>query len=505
MPRVEQRRRRAIRFLLDGRRVELEHIDPNRTVLQYLREDLGRTGTKEGCAEGDCGACTVALVERSGDSPGGLRVRAVNSCIQFLPALDGRELLTVESLRAADGSLHPVQAAMVECHGSQCGFCTPGFVMSLFAHFKNSADTSRRAVDEALAGNLCRCTGYQPIVEAASRMYALADADADWLRRPYTELEGSGEDPLRAAALDELERGGGLSMTVGRRRFDAPESCAELAEMLLANPGATLVAGGTDVGLWVTKELRGIDHIIYTARVADLRDVGIADGVFDIGAAVTLSELAPLVEEYFPDLRDLVLRFASPPIRNAATLGGNVANGSPIGDSLPALLALDASLVLRRGDRRRTLPLCDFYIGYRKNALAESEFVERIRVPRMPSGAILRSYKVSKRFDQDISAVCGAFYAQIVEGRLVAARIAYGGMAAKPRRAAAAEQALLDTGWSEDGVQRAMRALPTDFVPITDMRASAEYRMLVAQNLLQRFWIDVNEPGAELEVYRHGE
>jgi len=336
-------------------------------------------------------------------------------------------------------------------------------------------------------------------------MYELAGESGDWLRRPYSERDGAGEDPARTAALQALAAAGPLSYSVAGRRYDAPESSAELADLLLDNPSATLLGGGTDAGLWVTKQHRVLEHVIYTGRVADMKDVRAADGVFDVGAAVTLGELAPLVDEHYPDLYDLVLRFASPPIRNAATLGGNVANGSPIGDSMPALLALDASLILRRGERRRSLPLCDFYVGYRKNALAEGEFVERIRVPRMPQGAVLRSYKVSKRFDQDISAVCGAFFAQIVDGRLSSARIAYGGMADKPRRAAAAEQALLDAGWSEEGVQRAMRALPTDYAPITDMRASADYRMLVAQNLLQRFWIDVNQPGSPLEVDRHGD
>lgn len=482
-----------VRFLLDGEVIELRDVDPTRTVLQFLREDLGRTGTKEGCAEGDCGACTVALAEPDSQG-GGLRVRAVNACIRFLPTLDGKELITVESLRGPDGRLHPVQQAMVDCHGSQCGFCTPGFVMSMFALYKNTADPCRREIDDALAGNLCRCTGYAPIVRAAEAMYRLGAADHDdsWLAAPHGSGRGKADEARRATRLNALARAGSLSLEHEGRRWFAPATLDELAGLVAANPDATLLAGGTDVALSVTKQLRVLPAVIHTARVPELGAIEVTGEHIGIGAGVTLTDAMPPILAEYPELEELLLRFASPPIRNAGTLGGNVANGSPIGDSMPALLALDTTLELRKGDAVRELPLGEFYLDYRRTALAPGEFLVSVRIPRRRAGTILRSYKVSKRFDQDISAVCAAFRLELDGANVAAFRAACGGMAAIPKRALHCEEALAGREWNEESVRRAMQAMLRDFDPLTDMRASAAYRRRVAANLLERFRLETS-------------
>ncbi|HET6630410.1 MAG TPA: xanthine dehydrogenase small subunit [Woeseiaceae bacterium] len=493
----------TIRFWLDGELIELERVDPTRTVLQFLREDLGRIGTKEGCAEGDCGACTVAVAEP--DADGRLRVRAINACIRFLPTLDGRELFTVESLRGGDGRLHPVQQAMVDCHGSQCGFCTPGFVMSMFALYKNDASPNRHAIDDALAGNLCRCTGYRPIVSAAQEMYRLGAAEADdsWLRAPHGSERGTEEERQRVERLQAIARQGDLAIAAEGKRFFAPATLDELARLVGDNPDATLLAGGTDVALWVTKQLRDLPVVIFTGRVEELQRIAVSDTHIDIGAAVTLTDAMPAILAHYPEFEELLLCFASPPIRNAGTLGGNVVNGSPIGDSMPALLALDSVLVLRRGSATRELPLRDFYLDYRKTALAPGELLERVLIPLPSRDMVFRTYKVSKRFDQDISAVCGAYRLELDGGRVAGARIAYGGMAAVPKRAAEAEAALIGREWNEASVRQAMAALERDFTPLGDMRSSAAYRQQVGANLLYRFYLETRGARGDT-VYGYG-
>ncbi len=501
----------VVRFILDDEVVALRDVDPTRTVLEVLREDLGRTGTKEGCAEGDCGACTVVLAEpdASGER---LRYRAVNACIQFAPTLDGKRLLTVESLRGADGALHPVQRALVECHGSQCGFCTPGFVMSLLALYKSGNHPGRRAVDDALAGNLCRCTGYRPIVDAAERMYAigaaLTEPEADWLRAP-----GGRDGPERGeaeviAAIEAIAREDTLALEHGGRRYLAPRRLDALAALAVEHPGACLLAGGTDVGLWVTKQHRRLDTVIHLGEVAELRRLEISDTHVEIGAAVTLTDAAPVLAAHYPPLGELMRRFASPPIRNAGTLGGNVANGSPIGDSMPALIALGATVVLRRAERVREMPLEDLYLDYQVSALEPGELLERVRVPLPAAGPpereLFATWKVSKRFDQDISAVCGAWRVRLDGDAVESARVAYGGMAATPRRALACERALEGARWSEGTVHAAMDALDADFSPIDDMRASAGYRRTVARNLLLRFYLASTGVEEAASLYDHG-
>jgi xanthine dehydrogenase small subunit len=488
----------AVRFVLDGELIEIENVDPTRTVLQYLREDLRRTGTKEGCAEGDCGACTVVLAELNRDG-NDISLRAINSCIQFLPTLDGKELITVESLAIDSKDLHPVQKAMVECHGSQCGFCTPGFVMSLFALYKTKSNPGRREIDDALAGNLCRCTGYRPIIEAAKNMYEVADGE-DWLRQPFATQLPPGE---RIEKLRSIRRDSGLKLRSEERGFYAPVSSDELAATMAELNDAILLAGGTDVGLWVTKQQRELGNIIYAGNVKELRQLAVVDQHIEIGAAVSLSEAVPVILEHYPQLEELFLRFASPPIRNAGTLGGNVANGSPIGDSMPALMAAGTSLVLCSASGRRNVSLDDFYKDYMVNDLQPGEFLETLRIPLPDDGVELRSYKISKRFDQDIAAVCGAFQLKLDVGKVESVRIAFGGMAATIRRASHCENALLGEVWDEASIARAMTALGSDFTPIDDMRASADYRVRVARNFLQRLYLET-QGSLPATVYTYG-
>lgn len=493
--------RRQVRFVLDGKAVELEDVDPSRTVLQFLREDLSRTGTKEGCAEGDCGACTVVVadIDASGRR---LQTRAINSCIQFLPTLDGKEILTVESLASGVDRIHPVQQAMVDQHGSQCGFCTPGFVMSLFALFKNNATPSRREIDQALAGNLCRCTGYKPIVAAAQEMVGIPSQNEDW-RFQLNAADPTDDERKRVALLESIRNETPLKIVTNGQQFYSPRNIAQLASLVEAFPTATILAGGTDVGLWVTKQHQSLDTIIYIGNVSGLDDIATTDTHLEIGAACTLTDaMTPLLELY-PELSELLMRFASPPIRNAGTLGGNIANGSPIGDSMPALLVLQADLVLRNGEVTRTLPLGEFYLDYQKTALRQGEFVERVLIPTPVDGVLVRSYKISKRFDQDISAVCAAFSLHVQKGVVTDFRAAYGGMAAIPARASHCEQALLGKNWNRISLAEAKAALDDDFEPLSDMRSSADYRSEVSKNLLERLFLE-SENNDEISVYHYG-
>ena len=465
-----------IRFVLDGEIVEVADAAPTTTVLEWLREHRHRTGTKEGCAEGDCGACTVVLGER--DANDGMRYRAINSCIRFLPTIDGKELVTVESL--ADGDrLHPVQQAMVDQHASQCGFCTPGFVMSLFALYQQKQTANREDVVEALAGNLCRCTGYRPIIDAGCTMSAYATPQR-WSREAAQSKE-------HAEILRRLEPPASLALP----GFRAPRTLAELAALCAEDPDALLLAGGTDVGLWVTKHLRDLPRIIYLGEVRELQNVETdTDGALRIGAAVPLTDAWSAIITNVPALAELAQRFASPPVRNSGTLVGNLANGSPIGDAMPALIALGATVELRCGDATRTLPLEALYLGYMKKDLARGEFVVAVAVPMPNVATRVASYKLSKRIDQDISAVCAAFAIEVVDERIVAARIAFGGMAAIPARAKRAEAALLGKPFDAAAFTDATAALADDFKPLSDMRASAAYRLQGAQNLLRRFHLE---------------
>jgi xanthine dehydrogenase small subunit len=470
----------TVRFLLDGRVVSIDRPDPTLTVLEYLRDEAGRRGTKEGCAEGDCGACTVVLGELAADGSG-IRYRAINACIRFLATLDGKELITVESLRDTAGKLHPVQQSLVDNHASQCGFCTPGFVMSLFALYLNRDAADRGTVVDALSGNLCRCTGYRPIIEAGLRQWDYP-APSHWDRATAQSAE-------RLAALQAIARPPRPEASLHYPGFRAPSNLDELALGLEAQPESLMLAGGTDVGLWVTKHLRSLPPMLYVGAVAELQRIERRPHELWIGAAVTIADAWPELLASFPELAEQANRFASPPIRNSATLCGNLANGSPIGDAIPALISLEAQLELRCGARLRRLPLEQFYLAYQKKDLAAGEFVTGVAVPPRLAGQVLASYKLAKRFDQDISAVCATFRITLDGIRLTDARLVYGGLAGITARARRAEAALLETGWNPAGIDRAIDALAADFAPLSDLRATQNYRLRGAGNLLRRFYL----------------
>lgn len=448
--------RATIEFFLNGERVSVPAAEGARTVLPWLREARRLTGTKEGCAEGDCGACTAVVSE---PRPGGTVHLPVNTCVLFLGALDGRALTTVEALKGA----HPVQRAMVDCHGSQCGFCTPGFVMSLYAHYRSGGSAERPALCDALAGNLCRCTGYAPILaagETMSRYPAPAETDPPFEQLPQTSLAS--------------------------RQFSAPRTLDELLAAL--DEGATLLGGGTDLALAVTKAHRDLDRLVYLGNVKELKAISDQPNALEIGGAVTYAEAQGALARLHPDIGELVRRFGGAQVRACATLAGNIANASPIGDGMPVLLALDAMLVLQKGAETRHARLARFYTGYRKTLLQPGELIRAIRVPKLAPGARFAAYKLSKRFDQDISAVCAAFH---VHGGK--ARFGFGGMAATPARARQAEAAYAK------GVEAACTALASDFSPVSDPRASAWYRIRAAQSLLRKFHAGAS-PRALLEL-----
>ena len=563
-----------IRFLLNGEAVAIERAPATRTLLDWLREERGLTGTKEGCNEGDCGACSVIVTDERGP-------RALNACILLLPQLHGRAVRTVEGLSGPNGEPHPVQRAMVEHHGSQCGFCTPGFVVTMAAAHLNG----RRDHDDQLAGCLCRCTGYAPILRAAraaedapvppwmvedlgrlgrppagaegrpsgaspgaergptgariTRTRAGAPLDAadpttadagspgadgrsgvirpnavpaSAATEPHAETDASADAPAAAgatAAYDTVAADWGRRDPVaGTGASDAgdapgepaawvrPRSSDELAAWYLAHPDAILIAGATDVGLWVTKGLRDLPSVAFLAECSDLHGIEIGDDRIRIGAMASVEAVREALAPLHPSLGELLRRYGSVQVRGAATLGGNVANGSPIGDGPPPLIALGATLHLRRGDARRSLPLEDFFIDYGQQDRLPGEFVEAIAIPRQPDR--LRCHKLSKRFDQDISAVCGAFVIRVEDDRVTSARVAFGGMAPTPRRARAVEAALTGEPWTEPTVRRAMAAFAEDFQPISDMRASAEYRLGAARNMLLRCWLEDRGVGTQV-------
>ncbi len=488
-----------VRFFHQGRIVEVGGVHPTRSVLDWLREDAHCTGTKEGCNEGDCGACTVMVGELAADgAPGavdGLSLQTVNACIQFLPTLHGKALFTVEDLKKSPArELHPVQQAMVECHGSQCGFCTPGFVMSLWSTYRQhqaaGTQPTRQQLADDLSGNLCRCTGYRPILDAGQRMFDLPPVTFDAqpvvvaLTRLKTEATNAGFS--YAATRD------GRTDT-----FHSPTSLDRLAELREAMPSARMLAGATDVGIWVNKQFRDLGDILFVGGVEEMKVVeerGSGDAAeLYIGAGASLEGAWLALVARAPSLTDVWLRFASPPIRHAGTLGGNVANGSPIGDGPPVLMSLDALIELRKGARVRRMPLADFYTGYMKNQMEEGEFVQGLAVPLTAFGRQVRAYKISKRFDSDISALCGGFSIALDGGTVKEVRLAFGGMAATVQRAAKAEAALVGQPWTQASVNASREALASDFKPLTDMRASAAYRLQVAQNLLQRLWLETRE------------
>ncbi|TXH90299.1 MAG: xanthine dehydrogenase small subunit [Rhodoferax sp.] len=479
-----------LRILRRGEVLTLHNVPPERTLLEVLREDLHSCGTKEGCGEGDCGACTVVLGQ---EKDGKLQYRAVNSCIQPAHAANGKALWTTEDLVQQDGKLHPAQQALAECHGSQCGFCTPGFVMSLFGLYQNHTvhgqAVSREQASQALSGNLCRCTGYRPILDAAEAMQKLPKVAVD-----------EADTLSKLELLAQYPRGMDADLA-----YKTPENLAALLQARAQHPLAQLVAGCTDVGLWITKQHREFGHIIDLTRVAELQRVEQYPHHIAIGAAVTLTDAFAALVADRPQLADFAHRFAGQPVRNAGTLGGNVANGSPIGDSMPLLIALGANIVLMHWEKdqihHRELPLEQLYTGYRQNILQPSEVLAWIKVPRPTTTEFTRAYKISKRFEDDISAVCLVVSLHIANGVVQRASIGAGGVAATPARAVQTEAALRGQPWNAQTVQRAQQALRNEFSPISDMRASGDYRRTVLGNLLQRFWLET-QGQQEIDVRR---
>ncbi|TMV01225.1 xanthine dehydrogenase small subunit [Brucella haematophila] len=469
--------RNRICFLLNGERVELDRVSPTETLLDYLRLACKLRGTKEGCAEGDCGACTVLVGKIVGSE---LVYESVNACIRFVGSLDGCHVVTVEHLRGADGGLHPVQKAMIDFHGSQCGFCTPGFVMSLYGLWMRNPKPADPAIEKALQGNLCRCTGYEAIIRAA---------------RAISDYGNTTEDPLaaeRAHVLEQLKSmrdGSRVEVGEGKDRLVVPADLDDFAALLADEPKATVVAGSTDVGLWVTKMMRDISPVVFIGHLTELRSISEDNNVVTIGAGVTYTEAFSFLARRIPQLSGLINRIGGEQVRNMGTIGGNIANGSPIGDTPPPLIALNARLTLRKGDSRRTIPLEDFFIAYGKQDRQPGEFVEAVHVPIPAEGNHFAIYKVSKRFEEDITAALGAFHMTLdAAGKVASIRIAYGGMAATPKRAFAVEAALLGQSWSEETVEAAIGAYEQDYQPLSDMRATADYRLMVSKNLLRRFY-----------------
>ena len=477
----------TVRFVLDGQIVEAQGERRTTTVLDYLREQLHRTGTKEGCAEGDCGACVVMVGELNAAGTG-IDYVPVNSCIQLLPTLDGKSVKTVESLRQADGRLHPVQESMVACHGSQCGFCTPGIVMSLVNLVQVLPQPSRQQITDSLSGNLCRCTGYKPIIEAAEQACTQRPADLrlqDQADVPLLQQIARAKTPTLSLDGEII-----LQPVVRTRKgneFVSPATLAEVADYLVKHPQTTLLAGSTEIGLQVNKQFSRPEHLMYLGNVSELRQVQDSARAWRIGAMVSLEQVLDLVRTAYPDFAEVLRRFGSPPIRSTATLAGNIANGSPIGDSMPCLMALGATLVLRRGDKTRTVALDQFYTGQKKNVLQAGEFIEAIELPKPVAGQVFRAHKVSKRFEQDISATCAAITYTLQQGRLTGVRLAYNGLAPSPCRAPQLEAVLEGKAPAEVQAADLDAAIAQSFTARDGLRATWTYRALVARNLVLDF------------------
>ncbi len=480
--------RKQVRFWLNDTFIELENLSPTQNLLDFLRLQSGLRGTKEGCAEGDCGACTVLVGRLSGDD---LVYEAVNACIRFTASLDGCHVVSIEHLQGQNAQLHPVQAAMVALHGSQCGFCSPGIVMSLYALWMNQPNADKNAIERALQGNLCRCTGYVPIIRAARKALAEGGQSTDPLVNERQQM---------LEKLTELADGARVEMGLDGERLILPANVDDLARVLGEYPEATLVAGATDVGLWVTKFMRDLGTVVFTSHLEELHMVLEGEEGVTFGAGVTFSQFWPLVHSRFAAMRDLWGRIGGEQVRNMGTIGGNIANGSPIGDTPPALIALGAALTLRKGDKRRFLPLEEFFIAYGKQDRGPGEFVESISIPYLSEGDQFAVYKISKRREEDISTLCGAFRLRLdASNRVEEIVIAFGGMAGIPKRANIVEKLISGRVWDQNTIALGKAAFARDFTPMSDVRGSAEYRMLSAQNLLQRFYLETQGQSQELK------
>jgi len=466
-----------IEFIFQNRIFKIKNPDPNETLLNYIRTKLKKTGTKEGCAEGGCGACTVVLGELKGND---INYTTINSCITFLPTLEGKQLILVEDLVLEDNTLHPVQEAMVKYHGSQCGFCTPGFVMSLFSMYKNYPKFKVNEIKDSIAGNLCRCTGYKPIINAAKSL------------RTKNKIDHFVKNKKKNITL--LKKIGNKSIAIYKKnkKYFAPRYVAELKKILKRNPGSKLLSGGTDLSLVVTKNRKDIESIIYMNSIKELNYIKNNNKYIEVGATTSLSDFETYIKKYYPDFNKILKRYGSVQIRNVATIAGNIATASPIGDNLPLLLALDSKVVLQGIKKNKILPINGFFTNYRKTKLKEGQFIHSIRIPIFDRN-IFKAYKISKRIDDDISSVCVAFNLKIENKKIKKIKIAYGGMATIPKRAIYCEKVLLNSLITKEIINKAKNALEKDFLPISDMRASRNYRKVIAKNLLEKCFLEINE------------
>ena len=467
---------KIIQFIFENKIQQIQNPDPNETILSYIRSKLKKTGTKEGCAEGGCGACTVVIGELKKNN---IVYKAINSCIAFTTSLEGKQLLVVEDLMLKNGSLHPVQSAMVNYHGSQCGFCTPGFVMSLFAMYKNNTSYDKKTIEDSISGNLCRCTGYRPIIDAAK---SLKNSKSDQFKK----------NKNKTIVLLKKIRPKNILISNENKRYFAPRTVNELKKIIKKYPNLDFFSGGTDMSLVVTKQRKDLENILYLNSIDELNYIKENNKYIEVGATTSLRTFEQFIKKYYSDFNTILKRYGSVQIRNVATIAGNIATASPIGDSLPLLLSLDASIVLESFDKKIILPLKNFFISYRKTRLKQGQFISSIRIPIFKKN-IFKAYKISKRIDDDISSVCASFNLAIVNNKIINIKIAYGGMAAIPKRAIYCEKMLLNTNFSEDIIIKAQKSLEKDFQPIDDMRASKNYRMEVAKNLLMKCFTEIKK------------
>ena len=466
-----------IKFVWENKIFTIKNLDPNETILNYVRLNLKKTGTKEGCAEGGCGACTIVLGEIENNK---IIYKAINSCISFLPSLEGKQLILVEDLIADNGSLHVVQDAMIKHHGSQCGFCTPGFVMSLFAMYKNFNSYNKEKIQDSISGNLCRCTGYRPIVDAAKSLNSSKKIDKFYKNRKKN---------LKLLKKINLKN---IALINGNKKYFSPKNIKELKKIINYNPNATFLSGGTDLSLKVTKERKEINNIISLNSIKELKFIKEKNGNIQVGAGIPLIKFEQYIKKYYPDFNSILKRYGSVQIRNVGTIAGNIATASPIGDTLPLLLSLDAKVVLQKNSKKTVLPLNKFFISYRKTKLKKGQFIHSIIIPIYKKN-IFKAYKISKRIDDDISSVCASFNLEVINKKIKNIKIAYGGMAEIPKRAINCEKTLINSNLSEENFNKAKKYLEKDFAPIDDMRASKNYRMEVAKNLLMKCFIEIKK------------
>ena len=465
-----------VKFVYKNKICEIENPDPNETILNYVRTKLKKTGTKEGCAEGGCGACTIVLAELKKNN---INYKAINSCIAFVPILEGKQLILVEDL-ISEGKLHPVQKAMVNYHGSQCGFCTPGFVMSLFAMYKNNSSYKEEIIKDSIQGNLCRCTGYRPIIDAAKSLNTESKFD-----------HFSRNKNITLSLLRKISQRY-IAIINNNKKYFAPKSVKQLKNIIKKESNSKLISGGTDVSLIVTKEKKDLNSLIYMNSIDELNYIKKNNNYIEVGATTPLIDFELFIKKYFPDFAQILKRYGSIQIRNVCTIAGNIATASPIGDTLPLLLSLDSQIIIKDKDKTRILPLNGFFISYRKTKLKKGQFIHSIRIPLLGKN-IFKAYKISKRIDDDISSVCASFNVELENNKIKKIKVAYGGMANIPKRAVNCEKILLNSFLSDNTINKAKKSLEKDFKPITDVRASKKYRMEIAKNLLEKCFQEIKQ------------